>query len=69
MIWLVLASVFDQHRRERIEQMEMEGYWSSPGGQTPGATLYSAIIREIATKGKEARFKKTQRGKFSLVRD
>jgi len=31
----------------------------------PHATLYSAIIREIALKGKEARFVKTERGKFA----
>jgi len=28
-------------------------------------TVYSAILREIATKGKEARFVKTERGKFA----
>jgi hypothetical protein len=27
--------------------------------------VYSAILREIATKGKDARFKKTERGKFA----
>ena len=37
----------------------------SPGGKTPHATLYSAIIREIAWKGKEARVLKTERGKFA----
>jgi hypothetical protein len=24
------------------------GYWTSPGGATPAATLYSAVLREIA---------------------
>lgn len=37
-----------------------------PGGKTPHATLYSAILREIATKGNEARFKKTERGHFTI---
>jgi len=37
----------------------------SPNGKTPHATLYSAIIREIATKGKEARFVKKDRGMFA----
>ena len=37
-------------------------YWTSPGGKTPDATLYSAILREIDTKGAEARFVKTERG-------
>ena len=39
----------------------------SPGGKTPAATLYSAILREIQTKGKEARFKKSDRGLFTLA--
>ena len=47
-----------------IEQMAAQGLWSSPNGQTPAATLYSAILREINTKGKEARFKKADRGLF-----
>ncbi len=36
------------------------------GGKTPHATLYSAIIREIAAKGSQSRFKKTERGLFTL---
>ena len=51
---------------EMIEAMSKKGYWTSPGGATPQATLYSAVLREIKTKGKEARFKKTERGKFSI---
>ena len=50
---------------EMIEAMAKKGYWTSPGGATPHATLYSAILREIKTKGKEARFTKTERGKFA----
>ena len=49
-----------------IEAMAAKGYWSSPNGQTPAATLYSAILREIKTKGKEARFKKADRGLFAI---
>jgi len=52
---------------ELIEAMAAKGYWTSPGGKTPGATLYSAILRELQTKKKEARFRKTERGKFSLA--
>ena len=51
---------------EMIEAMSKKGYWTSPGGATPQATLYSAILREIKTKGKEARFQKTERGKFAV---
>ena len=53
--------------QEMIKEMADKGYWKSPGGLTPHATLYSAIIREIKVKGKEARFKKAERGKFSLT--
>jgi hypothetical protein len=49
-----------------IEAMAAKGYWTSPGGQTPAAMLYSALIREIAKKGKESRFAKVDRGEFGL---
>ena len=51
--------------KEMIDAMAKQALWTSPGGKTPHATLYSAIIREIALKGKEARFSKTERGKFA----
>ena len=51
--------------KELIESMAQKGYWSSPGGKTPASTLYSGITKEIATKGKESRFKKTDRGRFA----
>jgi outer membrane biosynthesis protein TonB len=51
---------------ELIEAMSKKGLWTSPGGATPQATLYSAILREIKTKGKEARFQKTERGRFAV---
>ena len=51
--------------KELIETMSAKGLWTSPGGATPHATLYSAIAREINVKGKESRFKKTERGKFA----
>ena len=51
--------------KELIEAMAAKGYWTSPGGQTPDATLYSAILREIGTKGADARFTKSERGKFA----
>jgi hypothetical protein len=51
--------------KEIVEVAAQKGYWKSPGGKTPHATVYSAIIREIATKGAEARFRKVERGKFA----
>jgi hypothetical protein len=50
---------------EMIEQMAAKGYWTSPGGKTPAATLYSAILRETQTKGDASRFVKAARGKFA----
>jgi hypothetical protein len=62
----VLASSKEPlNAKEMIEAMAAKGLWTSPGGKTPHATLYSALIREIALKGKEARFVKTERGKFA----
>ena len=52
--------------KEMIEAMSAKGYWTSPGGKTPASTLYSALLREIDTKGKESRFTKTERGKFAV---
>src|ERR1700736_959690 len=51
--------------KEMIEAMATKGYWTTPGGKTPHATLYSSIAREIRDKGKESRFKKSERGKFA----
>lgn len=50
---------------EMIEAMAVKKLWSSPNGKTPQATLYSAILREIKKKDADARFKKTERGKFA----
>jgi hypothetical protein len=49
--------------QQMIEAMTTKGYWTSPGGKTPHATLYSAILRELA-KGDASRFVKTERGRF-----
>lgn len=51
--------------KQMIEAMATKGYWTSPGGATPHATLYAAIVREIRTKGTDARFTKTERGLFA----
>ena len=62
---VLASSKAPMNAKEMIEAMASKALWTSPGGQTPWATLYSAIIREIALKGKEARFVKTERGKFA----
>ena len=53
--------------QEMIATMAAKGYWTSPGGKTPHATLYSAILREITTQGASSRFVKAERGKFALA--
>jgi hypothetical protein len=51
--------------QELITAMETKGYWTSPGGKTPHATLYSAILRDLA-KGDDSKFVKTERGRFTV---
>ncbi len=51
--------------KEIVSVMLEKGYWATKG-KTPWATLYSAVFREIQSKGNEARFKKTDRGTFTL---
>jgi hypothetical protein len=50
-----------------VEAMQVAGLWSTPKGATPDATLYASILREINAKGKAARFKKVERGIFTLA--
>jgi len=52
--------------QEMIAAMAAKGYWTSPGGKTPSATLYTSILKELTTKGKESRFVKVDRGHFAL---
>jgi hypothetical protein len=51
--------------QELIAAMTAKGLWTSPGGLTPAATLYSAILREVKVKGGESRFRKVEKGKFA----
>jgi hypothetical protein len=49
-----------------FDAMVAAGYWSSDKA-TPQNTIYSAILREIKTKGEASRFRRSeQRGKFEL---
>lgn len=52
--------------KEMVEAMEAKRLWKSPGGKTPHATLYSAILRDMR-KGDAARFKKAAPGKFTTA--
>jgi hypothetical protein len=53
--------------KEIVEVAFAKNYWK-PAGRTPSATLASALGREIAKKGSESRFRKSDRGKFVLNR-
>ena len=53
--------------RTLIEVMATKGYWTSPGGKTPHATLFAAITREITVKGNESRFQKSSKGHFTAT--
>ena len=53
--------------KELIVAMAAKGYWTSPSGKTPWATLYAAILHEMEVKGSEARFTKAGPGLFALA--
>ncbi len=53
--------------KEIVDEMLAKKLWQT-NGVTPHATIYAAVIREIAQKGKESRFKKVGRGQFALTR-
>jgi hypothetical protein len=48
-----------------ITAMQEKGYWSTPAGKTPWATLYAAMLREINDKGASARFRRVDKGLFA----
>ena len=50
--------------KEIVERAFEAGYWASDG-KTPDRTIYSAILREMKTKGEDARFEKVGRGLFA----
>ncbi len=52
--------------QELIAAMAEQGLWKSPGGKTPHATLYAAMLREVVAKGEGARFSKVDRGLFAF---
>ena len=62
----VLASAKEPLNSKTIAERVLAAGWTT-SGKTPHATLYAAMIREIAAKGKDARFKKTDRGLFTAT--
>jgi len=62
----ILAKSKNAMSCKRIVELATDmGLWTTTG-KTPHATLYSAIIREIAKKGNQARFRKIDRGRFAF---
>jgi len=53
--------------KQIVEAVVERGLWKPGAGKTPHATLYAAMTREIAAKGKDARFRKVGRGQFAAV--
>ncbi|MBN9524295.1 hypothetical protein J0H58_38240 [bacterium] len=53
--------------RQLVAVMAVKGYWRSPGGKTPEATLHAAISTEIRKKGAAARFRKAAPGRFAAA--
>ena len=53
--------------KQLVEAILAKKYWSSDG-QTPHATISSALQREIQNKGKQSRFRKTAPGRFALAK-
>ena len=53
--------------KQIVEQVVERGLWKPGAGKTPHATLYAAMTREINAKGKDARFRKVGRGKFTAA--
>ena len=52
--------------RRMVETAKERGLWTPGAGTTPEQTLYSAIAREIKTKGAASRFRKAgARGHYS----
>ena len=52
---------------ELVEAAKAKGLWTPGEGKTPAQTLYSAISREIKSKGERSRFTSAGKGKFKLA--
>jgi len=62
----VLARAKEPLDAKTIAERAIAAGWKT-NGATPHATLYAAMIREIAAKGKDARFAKVDKGRFTAT--
>jgi hypothetical protein len=53
--------------KEIVEQAISQNLWQPGKGLTPASTLSAAIMREIKAKGDDSRFRKAERGKFTIA--
>lgn len=53
--------------QQMVERVLATRLWQTEG-KTPSATLYSAILREVTTRGEMSRFRKVDKGKFVAAR-
>ena len=53
--------------KQLVERAKADGLWTPGAGKTPEQTLYSAMVREIKSKGESARFTK-EGGLFRIKR-
>ena len=66
---MVLASAKTPMNMKTVfTEIQSRKLWATKGA-TPEATLYAAVIREIAAKGKDSRFKKHDRGLFTAAKE
>ncbi|MCB9846709.1 MAG: winged helix-turn-helix domain-containing protein [Phycisphaeraceae bacterium] len=63
----ILADADEPLNAKTIAERAIAAGWKT-SGKTPEATLYAAIIREIAKKGKDARFARHDRGLFTTAK-
>ena len=64
---MVLREADEPMRCGEITQRMLEkGLWRTQG-KTPASTIYALIILEIAKRGQDSRFRKTDRGLFDLT--
>ena len=62
----IVADAGEPLNARTIAERAVAAGWKTDG-RTPHATLYVAMIREIAAKGKDARFRRTDRGMFAAA--
>lgn len=62
----VLGDAGEALDAKTIAQRAIAAGWKT-SGKTPHATLYSAMLREIKAKGKESRFAKVDKGRFTAA--